>query len=57
MSKTYRKIKGIKINPRKVWQLPTGHHNHQTGSGIHNTKPKRLRTRQAITASSIKEFE
>jgi hypothetical protein len=57
MSKTYHKIKGIKINPRKVWQLPTGHHSHQTGSGIHNSQPRRQRTRKAIIASSIKEFE
>jgi hypothetical protein len=57
MSKTYHKIKGIKINPRKMWQLPTGHHNHQTGSGIHNSQPRRQRTRKAITDKVLMEFE
>ena len=57
MGKTYHKIKGIKINPRKVWQLPTGHNSHQSGSGVHNSQPKRQRTRRDSIVKYLKEFE
>jgi len=57
MGKTYKTIKGVKINPRKVWELPTGHTSHRSGSGVHNNKPRRQRTRQAANNSIIKEYE
>ena len=57
MGKTYKTIKGVKINPRKVWELPMGHTSHRSGSGVHNNKPRRQRTRQAANNSIIKEYE
>jgi hypothetical protein len=52
-----RKYETIKLNTRKPWETPMGHHNHLSGSGTHNTKPKRLRTRNAIDKQWRKEYD
>lgn len=47
----------IKLNLKKIWELPRGHEDHITGTGIHDHRPKRLRTRGAANRRAIKEFE
>jgi hypothetical protein len=49
--------KKVKINPRKIWQLPKGHSQHQSGSGEHDNRPKRLRTRQAKNTQAMRDYE
>ena len=52
-----RKHDTIKLNIRKQWELPTGHSNHIPGSGSHDSRPRRLRTRKAIDRSWRKEYD
>jgi hypothetical protein len=40
-----RKNMVVKLNIKAVWKIGTGHHVHQSGSGQHDNRPKRLRTR------------
>ena len=35
----------LSLNVRPVWELGKGHNSHLGGSGQHDNRPKRLRTR------------
>jgi hypothetical protein len=35
----------VVLNVRPIWEIGKGHHSHQSGSGQHDNRPKRLRTR------------
>lgn len=37
----------IKLEVRPIWAIGKGHNSHKSGSGQHDNRPKRLRTRQA----------
>lgn len=37
-------------------KVPIGHQNHITGTGIHDNRPKRQRTRKAKMIQAIKEW-
>jgi hypothetical protein len=45
----------IKLNIRPIWELGTGHNDHRSGSGDHDNRPKRLRTRGANSRQAIKD--
>ena len=47
----------ISLNLKKVWELPRGHEDHLTGTGIHDNRPKRLRTRGAANRKAMREYE
>lgn len=47
----------ISLNLKKVWELPRGHEDHLTGTGVHDNRPKRIRTRGAANRKAIKEFD
>ena len=47
----------IKLNLKKVWELPRGHEDHLTGTGVHDNRPKRLRTRGAANRKAIRDFD
>lgn len=40
----------------KVENISTGHKQHHSGSGIHDNRPKRMRTRGNVLRSILKEF-
>lgn len=40
----------------EVEKVSTGHKQHRSGSGIHDSRPKRMRTRGNANNSAIKEF-
>lgn len=40
----------------KVENISTGHKQHRSGSGIHDNRPKRMRTRGNALRSILKEF-
>lgn len=46
MSKNNKKIV-VKLNVRPLWKIGHGHEDHIPGSGQHDHRPKRLRTRAA----------
>lgn len=35
----------IKLDVKPIWKIGKGHNVHQSGSGQHDNRPKRLRTR------------
>jgi hypothetical protein len=35
----------IKLNVRPIWAIGKGHNDYRSGSGEHDNRPKRLRTR------------
>lgn len=47
----------ITLNLKQVWELPRGHEQHLTGTGTHDHRPKRLRTRAASSRKAIREYE
>ena len=47
----------IKIKTKKIWEISKGHTAHRSGSGIHDNRPKRQRTRQAQKSSWKRDFE
>jgi len=50
-----RKYENITIKVKKFWQLPMGHNLPRSGSGYHNTKPKRHRTRSDSLRQALGE--
>jgi hypothetical protein len=50
------KIEKIKLNIRPIYKLAKGHYNHISGSGQHDHRSKRQRTRNNINRKSIEEY-
>ena len=47
----------INLNLKRVWELPRGHCEHLTGTGIHDNRIKRERTRGAANRKAIREYD
>ena len=47
----------ISLNLKRVWELPRGHEDHMTGTGVHDNRPKRLRTRNASNRKAIRDYD
>jgi hypothetical protein len=47
----------IKIDVKPIWQIGKGHNEHLTGSGKHDNRPKRTRTRKSNFLNHMKDFE
>lgn len=45
----------IELKPLVLSKVRRGHHNHKSGSGIHDNRPKRQRTRAATVEAAMKE--
>jgi len=45
MSKRNKKYDSIHLNVKPIWEVGRGHANHISGSGSHDNRPKRGRTR------------
>jgi hypothetical protein len=50
-------IMTVKINPRKIWELGKGHATHRGGSGTHDNRPNRQRTRGAANKRAIRDHD
>lgn len=50
------KYENVMIRVKKQWEVRTGHHNHICGSGSHDSRPKRMRTREAIDKQWKQEY-
>lgn len=50
-----KKIK-IKLNVRPIWEIGKGHNEHRSGSGSHDSRPKRQRTRQAQKKRALEDW-
>lgn len=45
----------IKLNVRPIWKIGHGHNQHLSGSGNHDSRGKRLRTRCAQNKKALSE--
>lgn len=45
----------IPLKIKKIWEISKGHNPHRSGSGKHDNRPKRLRTRSAEKRFHIKD--
>jgi len=45
----------IKLNVKKQWEIGRGHIPHRSGSGKHDNRPKRLRTRRSQNEAAIRD--
>ena len=50
------KVGKIKIKNKKYGNFE-GHHEHRSGSGTHDSRPRRLKTRADVTRQAIREWE
>jgi hypothetical protein len=48
--------KKIKIRKKKIWELARGHEEHRSGSGVHDCRPRRLKTRSNIVREALAEY-
>jgi len=56
MSKRKKKIV-ISLNIRPLWEIGKGHSEHRSGSGLHDNRPKRIRTRGAANRHAMRDFD
>lgn len=54
MNKRKKKIV-LSLNIRPLWELGKGHNPHKSGSGQHDNRPKRLRTRGAKNRKALND--
>ena len=47
----------IKLNVKPIWAIGKGHNSHLSGGGQHDSRPKRLRTRQAANRQALKDWQ
>ena len=52
-----KKYDKVKIEPKKIWEIGKGHAQHLSGSGEHDNRPKRRRTRAARNRAAMKEWQ
>lgn len=45
----------IRLNVKQEWNCAKGHTPHKTGSGEHDSRPKRQRTRMDVKLKILKE--
>lgn len=45
----------LQLNVKPLWMIGTGHHGHISGSGEHDSRTKRLRTRGANNRKAISD--
>lgn len=45
----------IKLNIRPIWEIGRGHAEHRSGSGQHDNRPKRERTRSAQKRKAVND--
>lgn len=46
----------VKVSTKKPWEVGHGHNSHRSGSGTHDSRPRRLRTRSQATRQAIREY-
>lgn len=56
MSKRKKSIV-ITLNVRPLWEIGKGHSEHRSGSGLHDNRPKRMRTRGAAKRNAMRDYE
>ena len=47
----------VKVSTKKPWEVGRGHHAHRSGSGTHDSRPRRLRTRMDAKKKALQDFD
>lgn len=47
----------ISLNLKKVWEVPRGHCEHISGTGVHDNRARRERTRGAANRKAFRDYE
>lgn len=50
-------IMTVKLNVKPSWKIGKGHTTHRGGSGVHDSRPNRQRTRGAASRKAIRDFD
>ena len=46
----------LKVSTKKPWEVSRGHNNHRSGSGSHDNRPRRVRTRMDVLRRTLAEY-
>ena len=46
----------IETKVKKPWELARGHNSHRSGSGSHDNRPRRIRTRMDVRRRALAEY-
>ena len=57
MGKTNKKYGSIHLDIKPVWKLSKGHSDHIGGSGSHDSRPKRSRTRADVVRKILRDYD
>jgi len=47
----------VKVSTKKPWEVSRGHNSYRSGSGNHDNRPRRVRTRMDIRRRAIDEYQ
>ena len=47
----------VKVSTKKPWEVGRGHNSHRSGSGTHDNRPRRVRTRMDVRRQAIREYQ
>lgn len=47
----------VKLNLKPVWEISKGHQGHMSGSGTHDNRPKRERTRGSANRKAVEDYD
>ena len=47
----------VKTKVKKPWELPHGHNSHRSGSGSHDNRARRIRTRMDARRVALAEYK
>lgn len=57
MGKRNKKYDSIRLNVKPIWEVGRGHSDHISGSGTHDNRPKRSRTRGDANRKAMRDYE
>ena len=57
MSKRKKKYDSIRLNTKPIWEASRGHSEHISGSGTHDNRPKRSRTRGDANRNAMRDYD
>jgi len=50
------KYGSVKVKTKKLWEISRGHNSYRSGSGTHDNRVRRVRTRMDIRRRAIGEY-
>lgn len=57
MGKRNKKYDSIHLNVKPIWEASRGHADHISGSGTHDNRPKRSRTRGDANRKAMRDYD